>query len=65
MDANKTREKARWELQKNAMCCFKQILEATLDKTEAVWPLTSYLTNHLSKMNKTYGGITEEARTTS
>ena len=40
-------EKARWELQKAAAGCFKQILEAA-----TVRPLTSYLTNHPSKMSK-------------
>ena len=29
-------EKARWELNKNTMCCFKQILEATPHQTAAV-----------------------------
>ena len=47
------REKARWELHKNAMYCLEQILEATLNKTAAVWPLTSHFTKHSSKMNKT------------
>ena len=37
-------EKARWELHKDAACCFK---------TAAVQLLTSYLTNHPSKTNKT------------
>ena len=39
-------EKASWELHKNDMGCFEQILEAALRKIAAVWPLTSYLTNH-------------------
>ena len=34
-------EKARWELHKDAVCCFEQILEAALQKTAAIWPLTS------------------------
>ena len=51
LDANEThREKARWKLRKNAMCCFEQILKATPYKTKSVRPLTFYLTN---KTNKT------------
>ena len=34
------------------MCCFEQILEATPYKTADLQPLTSILTNHLSKINK-------------
>ena len=42
---NKIRkEKARWELHKNATHCFEQILEATRYKTLAVHLLTSHLT---------------------
>ena len=56
MDANKThREKARWEVHKNAASYFKQILEATSYKTEAIQPLASQCTNHPSKTNKTCG----------
>ena len=47
------------------MWCFEQILEATPDKTAAVWPPTSYLTNHPSKMNKTCKGTAGEVRTNS
>ena len=36
------REKARWELHKNAMCYIEQILEATSHKTAAVRPPTSH-----------------------
>ena len=36
-------EKARWELHKNAVCCFEP------HKTAAVWPLTSHLANHSSR----------------
>ena len=46
-------EKAKWELHKNATCCFGQILEAEPNKIEAVCLLVSHLTNHPSKMNKT------------
>ena len=54
MDTNKTHgEKARWKLQKNATCCFEQILEATPHKIAAVWPLSAHLKNHPSKMDKT------------
>ena len=46
VDANKTlREKAKWELRKNATCCFEQILEATAHKTATVQPLISNLKN--------------------
>ena len=44
----------KWELYKNAMCCFEHILEATPHKTATVQPLTAYLTNHPSKRNKTW-----------
>ena len=44
MDANKILvEKARWELHKNTMSYPEQILEATPNKTTAVWPLISHL----------------------
>ena len=37
LDANETYgEKARWEQDKNATCCFEQILDATPCKTAAV-----------------------------
>ena len=50
MGANKTpREKAKWELNKNARYCFEQILEATPHKTAAVWPLTSHLKKPLKQ----------------
>ena len=39
-------EKAIWELQKNAACCFRQNQEATPHKTAAVRPLASHLINH-------------------
>ena len=35
------------------LSCFEQILEATLHKKAAIWPLASHLTNQLNKMNKT------------
>ena len=45
--------KARWGLYKKDRCCFEQILKATPHKIAAVQPLTNYLPNHPSKMNKT------------
>ena len=46
-------EEAKYELQENAECCFKQILEVALHKTAVVRPLTSYHTNPRSKISKT------------
>ena len=34
------------ELHEDTVCYFEQILEAAPNKTVAVWPLTSHLTNH-------------------
>ena len=52
--ANKMhRKKVRWELYKNAICCFEQKLEATLHKIAGIQPPTYHLTNHPSKTNKT------------
>ena len=60
MDANKMhKEKARWNLHKNATSYIEQILEATANTT-AVWPLTSRLKNHLYKTNKTCGTLLEK-----
>ena len=39
---------------KNAGRCSEQVPEATSHKTAAVWPPTSYHTNHSSKTNKAY-----------
>ena len=53
-DSNKMhRDKARWVLPKNAISYFEQILEAKPIRTTVVWPLTSHLTNHPNKTNKT------------
>ena len=53
---NKTHgEKARWELHKNATCCFEPVLEATPHGTTVIWSLTSHLKNHYNKTNKTCG----------
>ena len=46
-------EKARWEPHKDATCYLEQILKTIPNKTAAVRPLTSYLTNHQNKTNKT------------
>ena len=65
MDANKMhREKARWELYKNATSYFEQILEVTPHKTIAAQPLTSHLKNHPSKTNKTCGTLLEKQEQT-
>ena len=48
IDANKIyEEKARWELHKNTIGCFEQILEATPYKAAAVWLLTSHPTTQV------------------
>ena len=49
--------KTHGELLKNATSYFEQILEAASLETTAVWPLTSHLKNHLSKLNKTCGTL--------
>ena len=60
-DSNEMRrEKATRKLDKNATCCFEQILEATLYKTAAVRPLTSYLTNDPNKKKKDVQDIAGE-----
>ena len=41
-------KEARWQLHKDAMGCFKQILEPY--KKAPVWPLTFHLTNYQRKM---------------
>ena len=65
MDTNKMHgKKARQEPHKNAMCYFEQILEATPHKTAAVWSLTSHLTNHPSKTNKTWETLLEKQKWT-
>ena len=47
MDADEAhREKALWQLHKNAASYIEQILEATSHKTAAVQPPTSHLENH-------------------
>ena len=63
MDTNKMHgENTKWELHKNAICCFEHILDATSDKTATIWPLASHLKNHLSKRNNMLG-TTREAKT--
>ena len=56
------REKARCELNKNATCCFEQVLKATSHKTVGVWPLTSHLTNHARNINNMCLGTAGEVR---
>ena len=46
--------KARWELNKDAASCFEQILEVAPDKTIAVQPLISHLTDYPCKKSKTF-----------
>ena len=56
LNVNETHgEKGRTELNKNVMCCFQQILEATPHKIAAEQPQCSHVTNHPCKMNKTCG----------
>ena len=56
MDINKMyEEKARLELHKNTESCFEQILDAVPQKTAAVRPPVSHLTNRSSKTNKMCG----------
>ena len=50
LDFNQTLgEKSKWELHKDTACCF----EVAPLKKATVQPLTSHLTNHPSKTNKT------------
>ena len=44
-----------WELLKSVTSCLEQIPEAIIHKAAIVPPLTSYLSNHPSMMNKTCG----------
>ena len=47
MDTNKTyREKAWWQLPKNAASNIKQVLDAVLHKAAAVRPLTTHHENY-------------------
>ena len=60
-DTNKMhREKARWELHKNATSYLTQILEAAPCETTSVQPLISHLANHPNKMNKACGTLLEK-----
>ena len=54
------REKARWGLYKNSTCWFQQIPEATPNKTAAVRPLSSHLTNYLNQTNETCWALLEK-----
>ena len=61
MDSNNMhREKARFELHKNDTSYREHILEATLYETTSVWPLTSHLSNHPSRTNKTCRTLLEK-----
>ena len=61
IDTNKTlREKATWEVHKNAIHSLEQILEATSHKTATQRALTSQFTNHPGKT-----GTAEKANTNS
>ena len=51
-------EKARWELHKDAVCCFEQILETTPNKTPTPTPHLNYL----SKIDKTCWILLERQR---
>ena len=42
-------EKITWEQNKNVMCCFEQVLEATTHETGIMQRLTYHLKNHPSK----------------
>ena len=53
LDSDKTlREKVRWELHKDAACCFEEILEAAPYTIATVQLLTSYLAKYPSKISK-------------
>ena len=54
------REKAWWELHKNATSYFEKILEATPHETTAVRPLTFHLKNYPNKMNNRYCSLLEK-----
>ena len=43
------KEKARWELHKDAACCFEQILEAAPHKAPLLRPFTSCFTKSSKK----------------
>ena len=58
MNANNAqRKKTRWDLLKNAACCFEKILGATPNKTAVVRPPASHFTNYRINTNKTYGTL--------
>ena len=55
LDRNETlEEKGSWELHKNSICGFEQILLTAPNKTAVVRPLTSHLINHPRKAGKLY-----------
>ena len=58
-------EKAGWKPCKNATSYFEHILEAACHKTVAqslYWPITSQLSNHPSKMDKTFRTLLGEIK---
>ena len=56
LDSNQMpEEKERWELHKDAACCFQQILKAAHYKIATVRTLTSHFTSHPIK--KRYAGM--------
>ena len=61
MDADNTHIEKK--LNGDDTCRFKQIQEATPNKTKAEWAITLYLTNHASKTNKTFGSLLKKQRT--
>ena len=52
--------KVRWKQNKEAMCCFEQILFAESEKTAVIRPLSSYLANYPKKANKTCWALLEK-----
>ena len=54
------REKAYWELNKDATSYIEQIPEATSYKTAAVRPSISHLKNYTNKMDKACGTLPEK-----
>ena len=51
------REKARWELRKNALHTFEQMLEAAPHKKATAQLPAFYLTNHSSKIHMTFRAL--------
>ena len=65
METDKTPTgKARSHLHNNGKCCFKQILEATINKSTHARTLTSHFKKHPSKTDKTYGTLVQKQERT-